>query len=64
MDDPEDKVARVEDNLGHIQSCVEEMYNYQLDPAFLEHKLVDLEDRSRCNNFRVDDIKERPNETW
>ena len=60
----EDKVAHVEGNLGHTESCVQEMYNYQLDPAFTEDKLIDLEDRWRRNNLRVDDIKERPNETW
>ena len=54
---------RVEENLGHIDSHAQEMYDYQLDLAFIEDKLLDLEDRSRRNNLRVDDIKERPNET-
>ena len=40
------------------------MYDYQLDSAFIEDKLIDLKDRSRRNNLRVDGIKERPNETW
>ena len=40
------------------------MYDYQLDPAFIEDKLIDLEDRSRRNNIEIDDIKERPNGTW
>ena len=40
------------------------MYDCQLDPAFIEEKLIDLEDRSRRNNLRADGIKERPNETW
>ena len=39
------------------------MYDYQLDPAFIEDKLIDLENWSRWNNLRVDNIKERPNET-
>ena len=43
---------------------MQEMYDYQLDQAFIEDKLIDLEDRSRRNNLRVDGIKERPNETW
>ena len=51
----EDKVARVK---------VQEMYDYQLDPSVIEDKLIDLEDRSRRNNLRIDGIKERPNETW
>ena len=57
----EDKVARVEENLGYIESRVQEIYDYQLDPAFTKDKLTD---RSRRNNLRVDGIKERPNETW
>ena len=60
----EDKVARVEENLGHIERRVREMYDYQQDPTFIEDKLIDLEDRSRRNNLRVDGIKERPNGTW
>ena len=40
------------------------MYDYQLDPTLIEDKLIDLKDRSRRNNLRVDGIKERPNETW
>ena len=60
----EEKVARVEENIGHIESRVQEMYDYQLDPAFIEDKLIDLEDRSRRNDVEIDDIKERPNGTW
>ena len=60
----EDKVARMEEKLGHIESRVEEMHDYQLDPAFIENQLIDLEDRSRQNNLRADGIKERPNEAW
>ena len=40
------------------------MYDYQLDPAFTEDKLIELEDRSRRNNLRIDGIKQRPNEIW
>ena len=60
----EDKVARVEENLGHIESHIQGMYDYQLDPAFTEDKLIELEDRPRRNNLRADGIKERPNQTW
>ena len=40
------------------------MYDYQLDPAFIEDKLIDLEGRSSRNNLKVDGIKERSNEVW
>ena len=59
-----DKVERVEENLEHIESRVQQIYDYQLYPAFIQDKLIDLEDRSRRNNLRIDGIKERPNETW
>ena len=54
----------MEENLGHIENGVQEMYDYQLVPSFIEDKLIDLEDRSRRNNLTVDGIKERPSETW
>ena len=54
----------MEENLGHIESHLQEIYDFQLDPAFIEDKLMDLKDRSRRNNLGVDGIKERPNEIW
>ena len=58
----EAKVARVK--RSHMESRVQEMYDYQLDPVFIEDKLIDLEDRTSRNKLRVDGIKKRPNETW
>ena len=60
----EDKVAPMEENLGHIESRVQDMYDSQLDLAFIEDKLVDLGERSRRNNLKVDDIKERPSDSF
>ena len=40
------------------------MYDYKIDPEYAEQKLIDLEDRSRRNNLRVDGILETPGETW
>ena len=37
----------MEENLGHTESRVQEMYDYQLDPAFIEDKLIDLKGRSK-----------------
>ena len=53
----------MEENLGHIKNCIQEMHGYQLDPDITEVKLNDLQDRSRRNSLRVKSIKERPNET-
>ena len=35
-----------------------------MDPEEVSSKLIELEDRSRRNNLRIDGIKEKPNETW
>ena len=35
-----------------------------LDLNLASDKLIELEDRSRRNNLRVDGITEQPNETW
>ena len=53
----------MEDHLEHIESHVQETYDYQLDSAFIVDKLMDLEDRSRRNSLRVNSMKERPNKT-
>ena len=60
----EDKVACVEENFGYTDSRIQEMYDYQLDPAFIEDKLINLKEWLRRNNLRLDGIKERPNEAW
>ena len=54
----EDKVAHVEEKVGHIERHVQEIFHYQLDLAFIEDKLIDLENPSRRNNLRIDCIKE------
>ena len=35
-----------------------------LDPNDISSKLIELEDRSRRNNLRMEGIEETPNETW
>ena len=41
-----------------------ELYQYQIDPEFLENKFAELEDNSRMWNLRIDGLKETSNETW
>ena len=53
----------MEENLGSIESRVQEIYDYQLDSAFIKDKLIDVEDRLKRNNLRLAGIKEGPNET-
>ena len=48
-----------------------EMYNYQIDPDYindslseLQEKISEMEGRSRRNNIRVDIVTEEKGETW
>ena len=67
----EEKVAKFEQNVCELQvkfKKVEEdvtyMNNYIEDAENIHNKLVELEDRSRRNNIRIDRIKEHNKESW
>ena len=47
-----------------LESDIQEIYEYQIDPKYVLNKLTELEDRSRRNNIRIDGIKETKGETW
>ena len=40
------------------------IYEYQIDPKYMQDKLTELEDRSRSNNIRIDERKKKKEETW
>ena len=67
----EEKVAKVEQNVCELQGKlkkVEEDVTYMNDciedAEKIHNKLVQLQDRSRRNNIRIDGIKERNRESW
>ena len=67
----EEKVAKVEQNVCELQGKfkkVEEdvtyMNDYIEDAENIHNKLVELEDRSRRNNIRINGIKEHNKERW
>ena len=49
-------------DLSDLSNRVDEIYDYQVDPEYVTNKLIDLEDRSRRNNLRIDGISESRNE--
>ena len=42
---------------------IQEIYDYQIDPNYVQDKLTALEDRSRRNNTRIDGIKDTKGDT-
>ena len=47
-----------------LDSDIQEIYVYQIDPKYVQDKLTELEDRSHRNNIGIDGIKETKGETW
>ena len=46
-----------------LKTKMKKLYEYQIDPEFVVHNLVELEDRSRRCYLRIDEVKETSNET-
>ena len=53
-----------ENELADIEHRIEDIYDYQIDLVQVEQKLIDLEDRSRRTNLRVDVVLGTPGEKW
>ena len=60
----EEKVDNVEKQMEKLDSNIQETYEYQIDPKYVQDKITELEDRSRQNNIRIDGIKETKGDTW
>ena len=60
-----EKVSTVGRNLFSLKKDIEVIETTKPSQAIeIENKLVDLEDLSRRNNLRINQIKEGKNETW
>ena len=66
-----ERVNNVEENMCKVKEDLKEIYEYQVDPDYvndsltdIRNKLTELEDRLRKNNTRIDGIAEEPEETW
>ena len=60
----EEKVQKCQEKAEHLHERIRERYEWQLDPEYVHNKLVDLEDRSRRNNLRIDETQEKVRESW
>ena len=59
-----DGLVNVKNDIKKVQTDLREIEDDLLDPTFVMQKLTELEDRSRRNNVRIEDIPEISNETW
>ena len=59
----EEKVEKLEERCENMERELQEFYNNQIDPEYVYNKLVDLEDRSRRCNLRINGITVTKGET-
>ena len=59
----EEKVNNLKSENEKLKTKMKELYQYQIDPDFVEKKFAELEDYSRMCNIIIDGVKETSNET-
>ena len=59
-----EEINKIKKDLKDLDKNINEVQQDLLDPKYLSSRLIELEDRSRRNNLRIDGIDEKPNETW
>ena len=60
----EEKVKKLEERCENIETELLEFFNNQIDSEYVYIKLVDLDDKSRRYNLRIDGVTEKKGETW
>ena len=59
-----EEITNIKDNLNQVKTEIQELGEDVLDPDYVTNKLIELEDRSRPNNIRIDGIEEKQYEAW
>ena len=59
-----EEITCMKDDLNQVKTDFQELGEDVLDPDYATNKLIELEDRSRRNNIRIDGIEDDQNETW
>ena len=52
----DEKVKKLEEQCENMETELQEFYNNQIDPEYVYNKLIDLKDRSRRCNLRIDGV--------
>ena len=64
QDQLEGEINSIKESIRHLETSIKGIEDDLLDPNDVSSKLIELEDRSRRNNLRIDGIEEIPTETW
>ena len=64
QDETKEEIGNINTKLKDLEKNVKDINEDLLDPEEVSSKFIELEDRSRTNNLRIDGIEEKPNETW
>ena len=54
--DPKSNVEHTDADPNDLSDRIDEIYDYQANPEYITNKLINLKDRSRCNNLKIDGI--------
>ena len=63
QDQLEGEINNIKENIKHLGTSIKGIEDDILDPNDVSSKLIELEDRSRRNNLRIDGIEETLKET-
>ena len=58
------EINDIKENIKHLETSIKGIEDDLLDPNDVSSKLIELKDRSRRNNLRIDCIEKTPNENW
>ena len=59
-----EEITNTKDNLNQVNTELQELGEGVVDSDYVTNKLIELEDRSRRHNIRIDGIEEEQYETW
>ena len=60
----DEELTKIKNDIGNVQAGIKELDENLSDPDFVTKKLIEMEDKSRQNNLRIDGVEETPSETW
>ena len=60
----DEELGTVKNDTKKLACNMKELQSDHLDPNQVSQKLIELEDKSKRNNLRIDGLTENTNETW